>query len=96
MVIEHTACNSMAAQCDFVSHVLAHLNVLPLALVTLLFHFHRDIALDIADVKGDRACNLTTISTLLGTRTAYVSVYALLSSILVVAMLILFSVWHAE
>ena len=86
----------MGEPCDFVTQVLPNLNVWPLALVTLLFHFHRDIALDIADVRGDKAGSLTTIPILLGTRMAYAAVYLLLMTTLVVAFLILFSVWHAE
>jgi 4-hydroxybenzoate polyprenyltransferase len=93
LVIEHAFCEAQS-DCSFSSR-LFRLNVWPLAVVSILFHLHRDIALDIADSKGDQAGGLGTVPALVGELGASYIVLFLLALCLFVVFITVYS-WHTE
>lgn len=94
LVMEHSICQAQP-HCHFRS-VWFQLDVWPVALVSILFHFQRDVALDIADVQGDKAASLRTIPTMLGHVTAYWTVLSILAISLIVPIAILETGWHSD
>jgi len=92
LILEHISCKAQD-QCDF-AQVTLNMDIWPLAIVTLLFHFQRDIALDIADVKGDTAGGLVTIPAAFGSAVASWAVVSLLALCILVATTVMTSIWY--